>query len=1154
MTDTSAVQRPLTLPEWLPEPLSMAVTAGAGTGKTTALVERYLLLIERQIDAYLSDPVNSRKPSLSRGVAITFTRKAAREMRDRVRQQLQTRRHVDDPTRRTLWNDLLNEIDAARIQTIDALQGDILRANAAAAGVSPRFKMLDDMAGRVLLSDAITDALQTASTDPDHAAMPVIRAYEAYAIREALKNSSLIATEIPAISGDLMTQWREAWWDAAQQWRKETFAANSDVHTILHERVDNPKFEAYHLEFRVSLQAVLDADNAESFRVALARISALARQGSLGGDSAKTLRGAIKAVQEACRNDFKLPYPEDSPDGQIAELIPAWIALISLTREKLADMKRRQNVLDFADIASLAHQILTQNPEVAARYQPPNGEYDFVLVDEFQDTDQRQWETILALAPLDVPGALFIVGDAKQSIYNFRGADVRVFEVARRAIKQTGKSVALRVSYRTHSQLIDKFNVLFEKFMRPPASGVQDAAVYASHDPLEALADAKHPDPTRSTITAILSEGENSQEKLEREAAGLAARIVEMVTDGWLVRDRESRSTRSVRYGDFAILLRSLSHVDVFEQAFSALDIPYLTLGSRTYFNRREIGDLIALLSALDIPDDDLNLAAALHSPLFGLSDVALLALRRRPESVLWQQLMAEAEDPGDSFPEEERPTLHFAATLLTDLRRRAGRQSISQILLEIVERTGIMATLSPLPNGAQARVNIDKLIALAHTAGYVTVPAFARFAQEMRAGNLRESDAVLDAEGRVQLMTIHAAKGLEFAVVCLANAHSPGGGRDGTLIEANGRIACMLPSHDLVKSGDDKTMHGFAWASVKAIRTERETAEAQRLLYVALTRARDYLIVSGAALSDKQRETSGTWLAAVLNSEQVDEEVTVSEGGLADPGLIEHASDLSPAWLEHPALLDRIEMQAHDLNRHIAATTLAHLGGARTASLPGARALARQRARKSLAGDQRGPLHRVGDGQTNRSRLVGELVHEALQYGYDTLAPDAREPLLRGLVWNLGLTDSAAQDAVLEQCDYLLRKIDRLPLTREIRHASTVLREVPFVLTREAQIIHGVIDLLFRNANGQWVLVDYKTDFIPQELMNHLEVPAANYHLQLALYAEAALERLGVMPRVMVCFIRQGVVELSPEILGAALKDTLLPQIRDVLSNETPL
>ncbi len=829
---------------------NLIVVAGAGSGKTFVLVERYLALLESHPDW-----------SLNALVAITFTQKAAQEMRDRVRQHLQ--QQVDDASDDDAprWASRLAAMDSARIDTIHGLCASILRANAAEAGVDPGFEVLDEIEADVLLDDALDDLFR--ALDPADPVLELFGEYGERAVRLQLK--ALVAADFGDVPGDLFTAWLEQWTadahaliDAFRQQiaEVETFApVGDDVLSqgwqVCGEVIDRFARQSERHRLHVYLD-VLEQ---------LAGLRLPGKPAGVWGADGAAAKDAFKFVRDLAKETLAtVGQPPGALDQRAAHLMTLWIDLAGRVRAAYRAAKDARAALDFDDLESLTRDLL-RDDSVRDRYL--GAEFRHVLVDEFQDTNAAQWAIIRRIADPALPGCLFVVGDPKQSIYGFRGADVSVFEQVRDVIAASSAPVELATSFRTHRRLVDCLNGLFAALLvRDPYSPVSvyevefGAAMQAHRE--ECPSDA----PVLELLLIDTEQIDSEEEQAARrwEARALARRIKEIVADGRLIYDKRAQATRPIGYGDVALLFQAMTHVTLYESALKAEGIPYLTTAGKGYYDRQEVWDLLNLLRALYNPLDTLSLAAALRSPLFSLSDDALLALRLLTDDdgepiPLWQAL-----DQPDCVPADEAALVDFARETLHDLRSSAGRVTIAELLRAALEQTGYLAVLTGLPDGKRRRGNVEKLIEKAETSGRLTLSAFTQYLKDMSESEAREGEAVLESDGAVQLMTVHKSKGLEFPLVVLVDASYERRGGGGDLVSGQG---CKVydPAQDALVST-------FAHRRAERLAQLREEAERRRLLYVAATRAQDYLLVSGQVTckADKPVAAKG-WLRWLLGA-----------------------------------------------------------------------------------------------------------------------------------------------------------------------------------------------------------------------------------------------------------------------------------------------
>ncbi|MEP7292008.1 MAG: UvrD-helicase domain-containing protein, partial [Chloroflexota bacterium] len=1105
---------------------NMIVVAGAGSGKTFVLVERYLALLDAHPDWQLNALV-----------AITFTQKAAQEMRDRVRLHLQrqadgAQANVEDAVA-AQWAARLSAMDSARIDTIHGLCASILRANAAEAGVDPGFAVLDEIEARALLDDALDDAFRT--LDPGDPVLELFAEYGERAVRAELRH--LVAADLGELPADFFTFWLDQWLTDAHsliaRFQQQIFAV---------ERFGAVGSDVLSLGWQVCGDALdwfssqIEQQPLHIYLDVVAQIADLRLPGAPAkqwGEDGAAAKEAFKFIRNLAKDTLdEIGAPPGAFDQRAAHLLPLWSSLARRVRDFYRAAKDERGALDFDDLESLTCDLLG-NEDVRARYL--GAEFRHVLVDEFQDTNAAQWSIIGRIADPQQPGCLFVVGDPKQSIYGFRGADVSVFEQVRSLIAARRPPVDLSTSFRTHARLIECFNSLFARLLvRDPHSPVSAYEVEFGGGMLAHRAESPSDLPVLELLLfdseRLKAEQDEDASLREWEAAALARRIRELVDQARPVFDKRTGLVRPLDYGDVALLFQAMTHVTLYEAALKREGIPYLTTAGKGYYDRQEVWDLLNLLRALDNPADELALAAALRSPLFSLSDDALLALRlsihgERPVS-LWDALAQPDHVPADEIAE-----VVFAHRTLTGLRRRAGRVTIAQLLRQALEQTGYLAVLTGLPDGKRKRGNVEKLLEKAETSGRITLSAFTQYLKDMSENEAREGEAALDSEGAVQLLTVHKSKGLEFPLVVLVDSSYQRSAWSGDLV--SGRFDGL--SCKVYDPQENKLISTYAHRRAARLAALRETAERRRLLYVAATRAQDYLLVSGqVTCKDDKPISSKGWLAWLLDAldardllpethrlERAWGSVQVNFPPFAQLGYGGERPlvwDDLPAASARPELLETVSRRSDAPARTLAATTLADLGSALYADSAELRALYLERWRRRVFHDAPSRIDPVH--LTSAFRL-GEIVHRAVRWLLPESDDDLRD-LLRRYAWEEGIVDQAENQLAVASAYELLQRVRSSDVFAEIARSSEVYREVPFVYRTEQRTFHGVIDLLLRDQSDQWRLIDYKTGWLGEsvtddDLANH----ARRYHLQVGIYAAAVRELVGIAPFVYIHYIR---------------------------------
>ncbi|HET6973743.1 MAG TPA: 3'-5' exonuclease, partial [Pyrinomonadaceae bacterium] len=550
------------------------------------------------------------------------------------------------------------------------------------------------------------------------------------------------------------------------------------------------------------------------------------------------------------------------------------INLLLRVDQRLNEEKQKLAALDFDDL-ELRTLALLERPEVIAR---TSERYRFFLVDEFQDTNavQRVLLERLALAKGRRPANLFIVGDRKQSIYGFRGADVDVFrEMTSILLEAGGEEKPLQLNFRSQPPLIAFFNHLFARLFRVPddvpASEYKnlDQLGYVKHEMSEAKRELRDSGPLVemliTTKPSLADDPRAEQDSRVLDAQQLARRILAL-----------TKGPNAVKYGDIALLFRAMTQVSIYESVFRRANIPYQTVLGRGFYEREEITDLIQLLRFLDNKTDELALAAVLRSPLCGVSDNALLALRCAP-------LLSEVEtgDPVRGFSAtrplyaalrrheeiafisaEEHELLDRAAKLIGELVARRHHYPIHDLLRFAVQESEYLTVVAANFDGAQRLANVERLFTLAarfESSGTHLIRDFVRYVQEFEAIGSRESEGQIDqAADAVRLMTIHQAKGLEFPIVIIPDLQrlSRITSDNWFLLDRHQGLTLKVPD------GRGNLVAGCTFANFEQRHAWREQFESMRLLYVAASRAEDRLILSGVTEDIANMSTKNdSWL-----------------------------------------------------------------------------------------------------------------------------------------------------------------------------------------------------------------------------------------------------------------------------------------------------
>lgn len=1132
---------------------NIIVSAGAGSGKTHVLVERFLALLEDNPTWHLHNIV-----------AITFTRKAADEMRDRVRQKLEERYHQkiaeNQPDIAQRWASWLGEIDGAQIDTIHGLCTNLLRANFAEAGLDPEFAVLDEIQAGLLLDQAIqTTFLALKAHYPPAPELDLFALYGENRVLSIIRDMRLLAMNAqPNVDSDAM-------YKDLLDIHSAHILQVADRHNA-HDWYDDD--ERWHLVMDM-LEALRNGTDDDQ------KIRLIHAVGKLNFSGKRIEDPTTKAFVTIMRDHAKAliehmtKWDEARHIGEHAPATEAlWQSLIKRVKTAYEALKADLAVLDFDDLERRTHTLL-QNRDIINRYR--HKEIMHLMVDEFQDTNMTQWGIIEALGGGDASHITFLVGDDKQSIYGFRGGDVSVFNrVKTKIIATLGENPALNKSFRTQSALIHWFNRLFKQVMMVnPAmpQQIQDFMVDYGTE-MEAHRQSKYDHPpvrlllindhtVNETNTAL-----SKDERRKWEAMAIADEIQTIIAQKLPVWDKKLGEYRPVQYRDITILFRRMTHIGIYENALRMFGVPYITVAGKGYYDRQEVWDLINLLQAVYNPYDELALVSALRSPLFHVSDDALLALRLYADDHnlrLWEAI---GEHDALSLSADDHARLAHADAVIDDLRGQMGRRTLADVLRHAIYKTDYIATISSLPDGDRQRGNIEKLLEKADGVASLSLGDFVTYWHHLNDKEVREGDAPLEVGNAVTLMTIHASKGLEYPVVFIPDAQTGDRGDYSPVIyESGGYFGCKV-----MLNGEATPTLGYHW--VNQLNKERANAESLRLLYVATTRAGDYLYISGLVNQKKEgisyAKSDGGWLRMIIEALNMTDiiramlEAHKSSMTAGDTHLLlpqnrptppKHKIDKSDTLWDADfttiaptplRLLTDVVIEKTAPARHLAATTLADLGGAEHNQTYGDIFAQRFRQRVFHDAPNRIPSI-VTETEHTTSQRIGEVVHEALRHGHLPNKTDSTQLnlILQNYAWRFGVRGDT--QAVIGQALKLLRQFEKSHIYQTIEHAKTVYRELPFVFKWDDHIIHGVIDVLCKTDTG-WMIYDYKTSTVAD---GDCRTHAPRYYLQLAIYAHAVEKHIGILPESCLYYIRYNqAVPVSQDILRAELQTNLTDRI----------
>jgi ATP-dependent helicase/nuclease subunit A len=1057
----------------------LLLAAGAGSGKTSVLVERF-------VRSVLDDGLRPGQI-----LAITFTEKAAGELRSRVRARFLALGE----------REAARETESAWIGTIHGFCTRVLRGHAVAAGLDPAFVVLDDTIARELRATAWRRAYATWIDDGGDAAVDVAAAYGVDRLEEAI--------------GEVHDALRSA---------GATVPSLPPIPPVA------PVAEARAAVARAipAVQAELAAAKPGA-RVATAQAAVLAgrtfptyKMEALCGPGCTAYRDAVERLATAER---------DERAAGVAALLGD---LLTAYATAFADAKTGRAGLDFDDLQLHARDLLRDDTALRASYAD---RFARVMVDEFQDTNPLQLELVDLLAP---DGA-FVVGDEQQSIYGFRHADVEVFRGRRAALGERGATATLQTNFRSRPEILAAVNAAFAPRFAGGFMALRPGRVLGpSSDPAVELLLTD----TDGWDEVDLGGLPPAQAWRHAEARLLAQRVAELVETGAAAPE------------DVVVLLRAVGSLPVFERALQDVGLPTLAVGGRGYWGRQVVRDLCGWLAILANPRDEIALYGVLASPLVGASTDALALVGETGparQGHAWQAiaeafLTAEGTELTRRLGPEDRERLRAFAVRFQAERAVASRLGLDELLERIVAAADYDVHVLSLPNGERRLANVHKLQRLAaeHEREHGRdVRAFVDLANAELEAEAREADAPVELGDlrAVRLMTIHAAKGLEFGVVCVADLGRRVPADTDDLLVADGQVGLRLVGLDGSSEGS------LAYPALRERAMAAASAEESRIAYVALTRAQDRLIVSGslpvAKWPDATAQTAPpiAWLAPALvpGIDAGIPEEPVREVSWTTPGgeeLRVRATVSTPAAvgtaLRRPApagAAEDLPVIHPPVLGDPGALGLAAPGPPPTLSYSALRAwkecgyrfylervlgLPREPAPPPPP-DVELPVPPGGIDLLTRGSLVHELLEELdlATGGPWAEGGDTAERLARvhevAARHDLELTAEEVHDL-----DALVEVVARGELRARLAAATRVQREYGFAFPLGPITMNGFVDILAEEADGSALVVDYKSDRLEPgaDLEAYVE---EGYAVQRRLYALAAL-RAGE-PRVEVVY-----------------------------------
>lgn len=1108
---------------------NVAISAGAGSGKTRVLAERFCSIVK------------DGKADVDQILTVTFTEKAAKEMKDRIVCRL-GELYADTGDPRLLSQS--RRVESAYISTVHSFAGRVLRENAFEAGVDPRFITLEDAESQLLRNEILDQLIsensvlgnehyawmldafeETVSTEADDQASGAGDLKQAiFAIYRHACNLGIHVSEVQVADDireipDLVRDYVDA-----ARGLIET-AEGLDASSSLQEKV---------AEFRPILDRMPDEILAENRRFLDLEPEAYASSFNwdwytsvvdrcgfkFGNSGGRGLSEHRRALTDAAK---LLPLAVLSLLGHYYTDCLMRIACDFVGRYEAA--KKKLGALDMHDLLIAARRLLVQSDGSASRAADQyRARFEFVFMDEFQDTNQLQKSIVEAVCR---ESNFFTVGDVKQSIYGFINSDVSVFIDHHRKVNADPYSLALPLAdnFRSHGRVIEFVNWFFGRMWTGDSE--------FEYEPLEAKGEFHDNDGPGVELMLIPGVPDVVGGRLQ-EARAIAHRISELLGSRgkapFMVTriGKEDASARPLELRDIMILFRSTKAIPIYERALRDDGIDYYIVSGSGFYRSREVQDMLSLLRIIENPLDDVAMASVLRSPLVSLSMDGIYWLSQdagpHSEAEGRQELTGLGKlyrhlaslDEISELSESDRAKLEVFRALLSELHSIRSESDLSVLLDVALTRTRYDLKMLTLRDGKRRYYNLQKFVEFVRSFQenrFFTLGDLIHHIEDLSSVDSRETEAPTETEDSqvVRLMTIHQAKGLESPVVFLADCsrgfHPPDS--DPVIATRTGGITCKVKNP--VTGKWDKTLE---YDRQKDMLKSAGVEEEKRLLYVASTRAEELLVLSDykGVPSGKQyhtlnygsQNTWAGWIETAVGITQppsagetpVDiEAARVTVRTIADlprsadsgsRGTLGNMGQLPEGRMDEVAASILARCQSTSVGREIPI----RLTVSQVLDYASCPAMYRYR---WVLGIEESSQSAAGSGSGTSSAEIGSAVHRIL--GMVELTGDVEECLLH-LAHH---EDEAIREAVLKACRTFLES----EWYTRVRSCAQVLREVPFALRLDGLDLVGRIDLLFRDDAG-WVVVDYKTGSGIHE---------ARYDQQVGLYALAVYKSIGIAP-----------------------------------------
>lgn len=1181
---------------------NVLVSAAAGSGKTAVLVERIISMI--------TDP--DKNIDIDRLVVVTFTKAAAAQMKDKIRKALDSM--LDENPGDVNLLRQITLLNNAQITTIDSFCLWIIRNHFPEVNLDPGFRIMDEGEKKLIENDVLEDVLEEFYAEADEEFFNLVDAFGM-----GRDDSGLVSTIDKIYRFSRSNPWIDEWFDECMKvYDDETY--DNPAIKELYDSIKNVLLDyrdkynrlvdicsepagpaAYTGALQSDLLGINEMINSQNFgelgrRIRIFSFEALSRKKDAGADPdiKEYVKGQRKLFKDYIgRLNDKIFLKDD--EGIFSDMQGAGIQIRTLLKvakvyaKRVSEVKREKGIIDFNDMEHLALSILVKKEDGKLVYTETADKlanrFEEILIDEYQDSNQLQEVILNAVSKTRLSGEnnnIYMVGDVKQSIYKFRLACPELFIEKYDTYGETGDNVRIELqkNFRSRENVLECANDVFSHIMNKNFSGIgYDESVRLNAGfPYPEYSDSNYGDGANKSTDVILISSENEEEATTREleADRLAKLIEGIVASGVNVYDADKNIYRPAEYRDIVILTRSVTGwADTFADALMDRGIPAYTDSSTGYFSVREIQVILSMLTIVDNPVQEISLAAAMMSYFGGFTAAELGMVRKlgreyvdkNVHNNLYEHLKAVAllDGAGKMHGADVKQLSGKCALFLAKLTQYRDKSSVEplyDLCWEMIYDSGYYDYVGTMPAGAQRQANLNVLLERAAGYGkssYSGLFNFLRYIERLKKfdEDFAEGAASLDNENLVRIMSIHKSKGLEFPIVILAGAHKSINFMDATapvLVDQNLGIA--VDYVDLKRRTKTPTIIKGAMAR----RIVRESiAEEERLLYVAMTRAREKLIITGVVKDadktlDKYRgraeQLAADGMLSFADSENIknyldmimpvclmDSDklkgsfnvmVDAGENSESDAFESEEMSDENKKAVADKDLMSQPEVSAgypllDELPEYVPDDNAAGRMKLTVSQLKAMQAEDDSEENAYMDESVKAALKKEECDETN------SIIPKFISGEEVKLAANERGSAYHRVMECLDYSVSVNLDGVKADINRMLEtgKMNKLQVKsvnpRDIstfvqsdigkRAASAVnsgraRREQPFVFEYEGQLIQGIIDMYFEEY-GELVLIDYKTDRVDKSTAVEQEL-VKRYAIQLDYYAKALAQLTG--------------------------------------------